>query len=51
MTSCFVRVDQLTASLPFSRMEINDGMINFVQGGNILPIRALDSIIGSIDRQ
>ncbi len=32
----FVRVDRLTASLPFSRMEINDGMINFVQGGNIL---------------
>ncbi len=32
----FVRVDRLTASLPFSRMEINDGMINFVQGANIL---------------
>jgi autotransporter translocation and assembly factor TamB len=32
----FVRVDRLTASLPFSRMEINDGMINFIQGANIL---------------
>jgi autotransporter translocation and assembly factor TamB len=32
----FVRVDRLTASLPFSRMEINDGMVNFVQGANIL---------------
>jgi hypothetical protein len=32
----FVRVDRLTVSLPFSRMEINDGSINFVQGANIL---------------
>ncbi len=32
----FVRVDRLLASLPFSRMEIDDGMINFVQGGNLL---------------
>src|SRR6202023_1730382 len=32
----FVRVDRLVASLPFSRMEINDGRIDFVQGANIL---------------
>jgi autotransporter translocation and assembly factor TamB len=32
----FVSVDRLVASLPFSRMEINDGRIDFVQGGNIL---------------
>jgi autotransporter translocation and assembly factor TamB len=32
----FVRVDRLIVSLPFSRMEINDGRINFVQGANIL---------------
>ena len=32
----FVRVDRLVASLPFSRMEIDDGTISFVQGGNML---------------
>ena len=32
----FVRVDRLVASLPFSRMEIDDGMINFVQGANLM---------------
>jgi autotransporter translocation and assembly factor TamB len=32
----FVRIDHLVASLPFSKMEINDGRIDFVQGGNIL---------------
>jgi autotransporter translocation and assembly factor TamB len=32
----FVQVDHLVASLPFSRMEITDGRIDFVQGGNIL---------------
>jgi autotransporter translocation and assembly factor TamB len=31
-----VIVDRLVASLPFSRMEINDGRIDFVQGANIL---------------
>lgn len=32
----FVMVDRLVASLPFSRMEISDGRIDFVQGANIL---------------
>jgi autotransporter translocation and assembly factor TamB len=32
----FVRVDRLVASLPFSKMEITDGRIDFVQGANIL---------------
>jgi TamB, inner membrane protein subunit of TAM complex len=32
----FVRVDRLVASLPFSKMEIDDGRIDFVQGANIL---------------
>jgi autotransporter translocation and assembly factor TamB len=31
-----VVVDRLVVSLPFSRMEINDGRIDFVQGANIL---------------
>jgi hypothetical protein len=31
-----VIVDRLVASLPFSRMEINGGRIDFVQGANIL---------------
>jgi hypothetical protein len=31
-----VRVDRLVASLPFSKMEIKNGLINFVPGGNIL---------------
>jgi TamB, inner membrane protein subunit of TAM complex len=31
-----VRVDRLVASLPFSKMEITDGRIDFVQGANIL---------------
>jgi len=29
-------VDRLVASLPFSKMEIDNGRIDFVQGGNIL---------------
>ena len=32
----FVQVDRLVASLPFSKMEIDNGRINFAQGGNIL---------------
>jgi autotransporter translocation and assembly factor TamB len=32
----YVQVDRLVASLPFSKMEINGGRIDFVQGGNIL---------------
>jgi autotransporter translocation and assembly factor TamB len=32
----YVAVDRLVASLPFSRMEITDGRIDFVQGANIL---------------
>jgi hypothetical protein len=32
----FVQVDRLAASLPFSKMEIDNGRINFAQGGNIL---------------
>ena len=32
----FVQVDRLVASLPFSKMEIDDGRIDFAQGGNIL---------------
>ena len=32
----FVQVDRLVASLPFSRMEIDNGRIDFAQGGNIL---------------
>jgi autotransporter translocation and assembly factor TamB len=32
----FVRVDQLTASLPFSHMDINNGYIDFSPGGNPL---------------
>jgi hypothetical protein len=32
----FVRVDRLVASLPFSKMEIDDGRIDFVQGANML---------------
>ena len=32
----FVRVDRLVASLPFSKMVINDGRIDFSQGANIL---------------
>jgi len=32
----FVMVDRLVASLPFSKMEISDGRIDFVQGANIL---------------
>ena len=32
----FVQVDRLVASLPFSKMEIDNGRIDFVQGGNIL---------------
>ena len=31
-----VVVDRLVASLPFSKMEIDNGRIDFVQGGNIL---------------
>jgi autotransporter translocation and assembly factor TamB len=32
----FVRIDRLVASLPFSKMEIENGSVNFVQGGNML---------------
>jgi autotransporter translocation and assembly factor TamB len=32
----FVRVDQLTASLPFSHLDINNGYIDFSPGGNPL---------------
>jgi hypothetical protein len=32
----FVQVDRLVASLPFSKMEIDNGRIDFAQGGNIL---------------
>ncbi len=32
----FVQVDRLVASLPFSKMEIDNGRIDFVHGGNIL---------------
>ncbi|MBV8641456.1 MAG: translocation/assembly module TamB domain-containing protein, partial [Verrucomicrobia bacterium] len=32
----YVQVDRLVASLPFSKMEINGGRIDFVQGGNVL---------------
>ncbi|MBV9130020.1 MAG: translocation/assembly module TamB domain-containing protein, partial [Verrucomicrobia bacterium] len=32
----FVRIERLVASLPFSRMEIDNGSINFAQGGNML---------------
>jgi autotransporter translocation and assembly factor TamB len=32
----FVSVDRLVASLPFSKMEIDGGRIDFVQGANIL---------------
>jgi autotransporter translocation and assembly factor TamB len=32
----FVRVDRLVASLPFSKMVINNGRIDFLQGANIL---------------
>lgn len=32
----FVRVDQLTASLPFSHMDINNGYVDFSPGGNPL---------------
>ncbi len=32
----YVQIDRLVASLPFSRMEINDGRIDFVKGANIL---------------
>ncbi|MBV8376734.1 MAG: translocation/assembly module TamB domain-containing protein [Verrucomicrobia bacterium] len=32
----YVRIDRLLASLPFSKMEIENGSINFVQGGNML---------------
>jgi autotransporter translocation and assembly factor TamB len=32
----FVRVDQLTASLPFSHMDISNGYIDFAPGGNPL---------------
>jgi autotransporter translocation and assembly factor TamB len=31
-----VRIDRLVADLPFSKMEIDGGTINFVQGANIL---------------
>jgi autotransporter translocation and assembly factor TamB len=31
-----VRIDRLVASLPFSKMEIDNGRIDFVQGANIL---------------
>jgi hypothetical protein len=31
-----VRIDRLVANLPFSKMEIDGGTINFVQGANIL---------------
>ncbi len=41
----FVRVDQLTASLPFSHLDITDGYVNFAPGGN--PLDPSLNIIGT----